>query len=659
MKKRIVGILLCLCMVFSIVPSAVFATDRVYDDIWNDNDYVENFTGNGTEDDPYLIETAGQLAKISKDVSGGNTYEGKYFRIENDIDLSAHRWNPIGVYKYRESTSTGIKPFCGFIDGNNKTISGLFVDEGDGTNHAGFFGYIKNSKEGITVGVKDLTISEAKVYAKEDNPGSCCAGILAGYVFANSGYQVTFDNVKVSGSVEVGGANVTAGGMIGCAFRVKATGCTAKDISITGSDDGSIYPKVNNSGGFVGVDAGSVYEKCTVSGTISGSEALGGFVGNSQLAKYDDPSTASIYTRCLAEVDVDGWNQRLGGFAGYAEYGTFEKCVATGDVTGTSYWATKIGGFVGENGINWNENGGAIFKFCHSTGTVKSDHPTVKAGGFVGHYTRDSFEDCSFDNQNNSDLSAVGGVEDVTVTGIDGMDSISVLANICEDYYGGHDLETEWAYDKTSHWRECNRCHERVDSAEHDFGDDNICVICGYKKPVVTPDTYTVTVNDSYASDTGADSYTPGNTVHIDAGSRRGYTFIGWTSSDVTISDANSPTASFTMPDANVTVTANWRSNVDTDTSKSDINVGFALFYDTYLSRRIIQSTAGEGGSIDFEGKVSVRVGKNQTFTILPDEGYEVDCVFVDGKNVGAVETYTFKNVRRDHTISVTFQEVE
>ena len=70
--------------------------------------------------------------------------------------------------------------------------------------------------------------------------------------------------------------------------------------------------------------------------------------------------------------------------------------------------------------------------------------------------------------------------------------------------------------------------------------------------------TYSVTVNGSYASSTGAGSYAEGATVTINAGNRTGYTFTGWTSSDVTITNAGNKAAGFTMPAEDVTVTANW-----------------------------------------------------------------------------------------------------
>ena len=68
-----------------------------------------------------------------------------------------------------------------------------------------------------------------------------------------------------------------------------------------------------------------------------------------------------------------------------------------------------------------------------------------------------------------------------------------------------------------------------------------------------------------------------------------------------------------------------------------------------------IKATAGAGGSISPSGDVSVREGKDQTFTITPDKGYAVSRVKIDGKNIGAVKSYTFENVSRTHTIEVIF----
>jgi uncharacterized repeat protein (TIGR02543 family) len=73
---------------------------------------------------------------------------------------------------------------------------------------------------------------------------------------------------------------------------------------------------------------------------------------------------------------------------------------------------------------------------------------------------------------------------------------------------------------------------------------------------------YTLTINGSYASGSGAGSYPKGATVTINAGSRSNYTFIGWSSNDgVTFANINSPNTTFTMPTKNVNVTASWSYN--------------------------------------------------------------------------------------------------
>ena len=112
---------------------------------------------------------------------------------------------------------------------------------------------------------------------------------------------------------------------------------------------------------------------------------------------------------------------------------------------------------------------------------------------------------------------------------------------------------------------------------------------------------------------------------------KTGYTFAGWT-----------PVIPSTMPAENLTVTAQWR-----------YNGGGSSGYSYYT----IKTTAGAGGSISPSGSVSVREGRDQTFTITPDKGYAVSNVKIDSKSIGAVKSYTFENVRRTHTIEVIFMK--
>ncbi|MCL2819168.1 MAG: hypothetical protein FWD41_05530, partial [Actinomycetia bacterium] len=76
-------------------------------------------------------------------------------------------------------------------------------------------------------------------------------------------------------------------------------------------------------------------------------------------------------------------------------------------------------------------------------------------------------------------------------------------------------------------------------------------------------DRYLVTVNDSFATNSGAGAYTAGSTVTIDAGTRTGYRFVGWTvdSGNATLANPDSPITTFVMPADHVVVTAHWEAD--------------------------------------------------------------------------------------------------
>ena len=94
-KRNFWSVLLIVCMVFCMVPTAAFAADNIPDSAWTDYAATDFAGGTGTEEDPYQIATAEQLAKLSKDVSEGNNYQGKFFVLTENINLSSHRLIPI------------------------------------------------------------------------------------------------------------------------------------------------------------------------------------------------------------------------------------------------------------------------------------------------------------------------------------------------------------------------------------------------------------------------------------------------------------------------------------------------------------------------------------------------------------------------------------
>ena len=70
-----------------------------------------------------------------------------------------------------------------------------------------------------------------------------------------------------------------------------------------------------------------------------------------------------------------------------------------------------------------------------------------------------------------------------------------------------------------------------------------------------------------------------------------------------------------------------------------------------------IFATAGQGGAVEPAGSTTVNEGDSRTVAITPTTGYRMLDVQVDGKGVGAVDSYTFSNITADHTLQATFQK--
>ena len=151
---------------------------------------------------------------------------------------------------------------------------------------------------------------------------------------------------------------------------------------------------------------------------------------------------------------------------------------------------------------------------------------------------------------------------------------------------------------------------------------------------------YTITFNGnggtpSVTSMTTIDQKLPELPTATHSGS---YSFDGW----YTAASGGTKITTAYVFSANTTVYAHWT------------YTGGGGWYYTYYT---IKATAGTNGSISPSGWTSVRDGWDQTFTITPDKGYAVAKVLVDGKSVGSVKSYTFKNVTKDHTIEAIFMK--
>ena len=208
----------------------------------------------------------------------------------------------------------------------------------------------------------------------------------------------------------------------------------------------------------------------------------------------------------------------------------------------------------------------------------------------------------------------------------------------------------DWRKDGTNHWHECtdadcpNREESIKDKAAHVYDNDadTTCNTCGYERTVTPPAHEHIVTFDGNGGTSSVGSMTTTNQklTSLPSASRSGsYSFDGW----YTKKNGGTEITTDTEFPADTTVYAHW----------TYTGGGGSSGYSYYT----IKATAGTGGSISPSGNVSVREGRDQTFTITPDKGYAVANVKIDGKSIGAVKSYTFENVSRPHTIEVIFMK--
>ena len=166
---------------------------------------------------------------------------------------------------------------------------------------------------------------------------------------------------------------------------------------------------------------------------------------------------------------------------------------------------------------------------------------------------------------------------------------------------------------------------------------DNVEVKAIFGKDAPTEFTITFDGNGGTPS-IGSMTTTNQKLTSLPSASRSGsYSFDGW----YTKKNGGTEITTDTEFPADTTVYAHW----------TYTGGGGSSGYSYYT----IKATAGTGGSISPSGNVSVREGRDQTFTITPDKGYAVSNVKIDGRSIGVVKSYTFENVKRAHTIEVSF----
>ena len=110
--------------------------------------------GTGTENDPWRIENAEQLAYLAQQVNNGTDYERQHFLLVSDLDLNGKEWTPIG---------TGGKSFWGGFDGGGHTITGMTIT-GD-RDYVGLFGECRNFTTASSY-IKSVTVKGANISGK-------------------------------------------------------------------------------------------------------------------------------------------------------------------------------------------------------------------------------------------------------------------------------------------------------------------------------------------------------------------------------------------------------------------------------------------------------------------------------------------------------------
>ncbi len=243
---------------------------------WEDYAAKSYAGGNGTSEDPYLIATGAQLARvIVSERTNNKAFSGKYYRLIRNIDLGAHLWCSIECAGYYPETM--------YFDGNNKTVSNMTMSNGCGLFEFGLEkGYIKNlhlknvkgqTQAGI-INVNNASITGCSVSGDifttsySDNAiGAICSN--------NYGtIQKCFSSASVLGYHNVGGI---AGYNTG----------TVSNCYTTGAVFG-----FNSASSIVSNNAGGTVKYCYATGRLTGMYRQFGAESNSY---YDQETTGLSY----------------------------------------------------------------------------------------------------------------------------------------------------------------------------------------------------------------------------------------------------------------------------------------------------------------------------------------------------------------------------
>ena len=417
MKKKLlsVGIAVCILLGFAVVPTSAEVS------AWDGSVAAGFESGSGTEEDPYIIKTAPQLAYLAQRVNSGRTYEGQYILLVNDIVLNTSdmfatdengnitgaasgktptEWTAIGNWNSFES------PFRGTFDGGNHEVKGIYINKPE-TSYQGLFGCCQNATiknvcvtggyicgryyVGGVVGDNDRgTVSYCYNTGSVTGSGDFVGGVVGRNLADSSGSIATVLDCYNTGSVT---GDYCVGGVVGGNFA-DSSGSTAtvSNCYNTGSVTGGEYV-----GGVVGDNDSGTVSDCYNTGSVTGRDFVGGVVGR-HLADSSGSTATVLY--CYNTGSVRG-SDFVGGVVGENDYGTVLNCYNTGSVTGSIY----VGGVVG---YNIAYSGTAAVSDCYNTGSVTGSSNFV--GGVVGENYYGTVSNCYNTGMVNGSYWNVGGV---------------------------------------------------------------------------------------------------------------------------------------------------------------------------------------------------------------------------------------------------------
>ena len=562
------------------------------------------------EDGKYYISTAEQLREFAELVNDGETTANA--ELTENINLSSvcseekgTFWTPIG---------TSSKPYTGTFNGNDKTISNLYIDTNvTTTSYQGLFGYV-----GTGGTVQNLSVSGSVTVTGDSRTSYIYVGGIVGYNKSGTITDCT-NEADVSSTGDVIGSTGYVGGIVGFNNSGTVTDCT-NEADVTSSDD---YV-----GGIVGwstknfsVQTAPVITGCTNNGTVNAT-GISGYVGGIAGTASD-----GTLTGCTNNADVTvtdpGSNNNVGGIAGSVSSNTIVTgCINNADVT-VSGSNNYVGGIVGYNNTTCSvEN-------CYNTGTVTSSNETY-VGSAVGY------------NASGSSVTNCYYMKDTASKGIGDGDGTKVEEKTAEQFSSG-----EVAY-----------LLQKEQTAAVEGG--AIPQVWGQnivedKSPVLTSDpektVYQVTINLNDSDSTENETRYTNSDLQALTPTREGYTFGGWYA-DKDCTDG--PVITITATTS--TLYAKWTAVEDPDPEPTPEPEPEEPPYSGKYSYEI-STDIGDNGALTVDRYAT------EGDTVTPDDAYKLDdlTVTAHGKDVELTAnsdgTYTFTMPSADVRITATFAE--